>query len=337
MRNDSSISSATSGSTGTQTHLFVIDALDTLNLELDSSLRLAREIEKAGHSIYITTISNLGWESGQKSAHAKVAKLEFKGSATNFVSSPNTKRFLADFSAIHMRKDPPFDLDYVSATWLLESAAPNTRIYNDPRALRSLNEKLAIFGFPHAAEAALVSSDPEELLEFISEKCSGDAVLKPLLLFGGRGVERIELKKLSKSEILEMLRLETVNSTVARLVQPFNKAIFAGEVRAFSVGGLPLAWCLKKPAPGNFLANTRAGATLVEYEPTKEEVAMVTDVSTRLLAEGVYLIGFDLIGGALSEINLTSPRLLQAPTDKRNYYETMAKWFIQDCKAKSQV
>ena len=85
------------------------------------------------------------------------------------------------------------------------------------------------------------------------------------------------------------------------------------------------------------MANTRAGATLVEYEPTKEEVAMVTDVSTRLLAEGVYLIGFDLIGGALSEINLTSPRLLQAPTDKRNYYETMAKWFIQDCKAKSQV
>jgi len=328
MRSDSSRKSV--HSSPQQRHLFVIDPLESLTLELDSSVRLAREIEKAGHEIYVTTINRLGWINGAPSAHTHCARLAFSGSAVSFTCGAYSKRNLVDFAGIHMRKDPPFDLEYVSATWLLESAAGSAKIYNAPSALRSINEKLAIFAFPEASAAALVSSNPEELYQFIQNECHGDAIIKPLLLFGGRGVFRMELQQKDHATAMESLRQETQNGSAARLVQPFNKAIFEGEVRAFAVGGHPIAWCLKKPAAGNFLANTRAGATLVEYQPTKAEVTMATRVAQRLYAAGVSLVGFDLIGGVLSEVNITSPRLLQAPTDKRNYYESMAKWIIAD-------
>jgi len=319
-----------------------MDPLDSLHLALDTSLRLARELQKAGAEIFVTTINKMGWTSGRSSAHAFCAPLTFPEVASapgaegsmQFSSGSYGKVSLADFSGIHMRKDPPFDLEYVSATWLLESAAGKSKIYNDPAALRSINEKLAIFSFPEAAAAALVSADPEELLQFIEAECSGDAVIKPLLLFGGRGVFRLELAKTSREKALTLLTAETANSTTVRLAQPFNKAIFDGEVRAFALAGKPLAWCLKKPAPGNFLANTRAGAVLAAHQPTAQEVAVVSDVASRLYSAGVVLVGFDLIGGVLSEVNITSPRLLQAPTDTHNYYESMANWIFEDCRSR---
>jgi len=114
------------------------------------------------------------------------------------------------------------------------------------------------------------------------------------------------------------------------LIQPFNPAIYAGEVRVFTGFGQPLAWCLKRPAAGEFLANTRAGATLEAYQPTATEVARVSQVAAALHQHGVFLAGFDLIGGYVSEINLTSPRLLQAADDKVDYYAILAAQMESD-------
>jgi glutathione synthase len=111
-------------------------------------------------------------------------------------------------------------------------------------------------------------------------------------------------------------------------VQPFDSKVFEGEVRAFTVCGEPVSWCLKKPAADQFLANTRAGASLDVYNPTERDIAMVRTVSQELLKQGIYICGFDIIGGKLSEINVTSPRLLVSsqeahwgPVEQKAYLE----------------
>ncbi len=141
------------------------------------------------------------------------------------------------------------------------------------------------------------------------------------------GVDGLE----DESAVFRALVDETQSAQQLRLIQAFNPAIHDGEVRAFCVGGKPLAWCLKKPAAGEFLANTRAGATLHVYNPKPEERERVTSVATNLYRQGVAVVGFDLLGGFLSEINVTSPRLLQAPEDKVDYYDFWAEWTIRDC------
>jgi len=326
---------------GNQKHLFVIDPIESLNLALDSSLRMAFELTQLGHEVAFCDVARLARRSTGGALGGSVARAFGSGyalaSTASFPDGPTKPRIqpprareLGEFAAIHMRKDPPYDLDYVAATWLLDGAPASTRIYNAPHALRSFNEKLAIFMYPDECRSALVSADPEELLTFIVETVGGDAILKPLLLFGGRGVRRLRIGDDSRESLLQKLNAETVGGRSPRLVQAFDPEIANGEVRAFALGGKALAWCLKKPAPGEFLANTRAGATLHPYEPGPKVLARVERVAGDLAAKGAPVVGFDLIGGWISEINLTSPRLLQAPGDNTNYYQRFAEWMSRD-------
>ncbi|MBM4250956.1 MAG: hypothetical protein FJ146_03220 [Deltaproteobacteria bacterium] len=310
-------------------HLFIIDPLESLNVALDSSLRMMHELAKLGHQVFCCTVNQLSWSSTQASGDAHCGQIKFKNGPTNYSLQHQVLRSLKSFSGIHMRKDPPFDMDYVTATWLLDSATGTARIYNAPHALRQFNEKLTILKFPRDCHQSLVSSDPEALYRFAHDQASGDAVLKPLTLFGGRGVERIQFND-GDEPVRRLLKEATADGTTPRLIQPFDPAVFIGEVRAFSAFGEPIAWCLKRPAPGNFLANTRAGATLEHYKPSHVEVERVTRIARTLLKDGVAFIGFDLIGGHVSEINLTSPRLLQSPDDHANHYEQIAALISTD-------
>ncbi len=309
-------------------HLFLIDPLESLNKELDSSLRLMFELKAMGHDVFTAEPRQLAWRTGGHAAAASRA-MTFGKSAKEFTAAAPASRSLGDFAAIHMRKDPPYDLDYITTTWLLDAAPKSTRVYNSPSALRTFNEKLAILRFPEATRPALVSADPQELLRFVEKEAHGDAILKPLTLFGGRGVERLEAKK-DLDAARRKLAEETGDGMHLRLIQPFDQGIFQGELRAFTAFGKPVAWCLKKPASGQFLANTRAGATLHAYTPTPEENRRVTDVAQALLKEGVVFIGFDVIGGYVSEINITSPRLLAAPGDTTPYYSQLAELVSQN-------
>lgn len=315
-------------------HLFVIDPLETLNLALDSSLRMMASLAALGHQIDVCEPRQIGWRMGRVSATAQARTIRFKGAFTGKAEELSvdavTPRELVSYQAIHMRKDPPYDLDYISTTWLLETAIKSTKIYNTPDALRRFNEKLAIMAFPGEARAALASSDADELLAFIEEACGGDGILKPLTLFGGRGVLHVEVDRMGRAEARTLLAKETEGGKQLRLAQPFDKAIYDGEVRVFTAFGEPLAWCLKKPAPGNFLANTRMGATLEKYTPDRAVLARVTKVADALRKDGVELIGFDLIGGHVSEINITSPRMLVPPGDRTDYYARLAQGFAAD-------
>jgi glutathione synthase len=318
-------------------HLFVMDPLASLNLPLDSSLRMMTALARHGHTVYLAEPRDIAWGSGRSGAHARCQQLTFKDfDAKTATAAPAKTMALAEFRAVHMRKDPPYDLDYITTTWLLDAAGPRTKIYNSPSALRALNEKLAILRLVRDgdADAALVSASPSELLEFIKNDCGGDAVVKPLHLFGGRGVEHVKVTD-DRSALTQLTAL-TEGGKSLRLAQRFNPAVFAGEVRVFTAFGEPIAWCLKKPKAGEFLANTRAGATLHAYTPTKDEDARVRRVATTLGREGVALIGFDLIGGQISEVNITSPRMLVGPDApagaERAAYDRIAALMLADLK-----
>ena len=314
----------------TKEHLFLIDPLESLHPTLDSSLRVMYELSRDGDRVYVAEPRELGWKSAH-TAHARARELRFRDGPAAFTAGAPALRGLDTFASIHMRKDPPYDLDYIGTTWLLDAAGPATRVYNAPEALRRYNEKLAILGFPDDIAPTLVSTDPDALLAFIEGEAQGDAVLKPLTLFGGRGIERIKLEgSTSAAAARDLLSRLTCQGSQMRLVQAFDPAIFDGEVRAFTAFGEPIAWCLKRPAAGNFLANTRAGAQLEAYVPAPAVLERVRRVAAALGRDGVAFIGFDLIGGRLSEINLTSPRLLQAPGDQSAPYRRVAQLIHQD-------
>ncbi len=315
-------------------HLFIIDPLASLNLALDSSLRLMAALAARGAEIYVAEPRQLGWQKSEGQGHARTQRLRFKSAATSsapvpqFTPDPLSVRELGAFRAVHMRKDPPYDMDYIATTWLLDAVGSGTKVYNAPSALRGLNEKLAIFGCGEAARDAMVSADPEELLGFVEKQAGGDAVLKPLTLFGGRGVFRLSAEP--RDAALQKLREETQDGASPRLVQAFDPAIFQGEVRVFTAFGEPIAWCLKKPSDGNFLANTRMGATLSPYSPRPDEQTRVLEVAQNLRKIGVEFIGFDLIGGFVSEVNITSPRLLAGPGDEADHYGRIADLVQKD-------
>ncbi|MES2745219.1 MAG: hypothetical protein V4655_07320 [Bdellovibrionota bacterium] len=313
-------------------HLFVIDPIETLNFPLDSSLRIARALRKIGHETFICTPSQIEWASreGQAVAYAQNLHSDDKD-VSRYTLDPIARLPLTHFRAIHMRKDPPYDLTYITCTWLLDTAEKaGVKVLNSPRALRDYNEKLSIFQFPEAIQDGLISTNPDSFMSFLKKEAKGDAVLKPLTLFGGRGVIRLTLTAQNEAEIYKTLIEETAKGIDHRLMQPFDKRIFDGEVRVFTAGGKAISWCLKKPHADNFLANTRSGATLEPYNPTQKEIHMIEAIAGKLLQAGIYFLGFDVIGGFVSEINLTSPRLLQATDESADPYNQIAAMLAKD-------
>lgn len=316
-----------------QKHLFIIDPLASLNPTLDTSLGLARALIAAGCEVWTCQLSELFWSSAHDCVHAYAQQLGWVGESNQLQHLGNSRELsCVEFHSVQMRKDPPFDIPYIAATWLLDSLRGKTRVMNAPAALRSINEKIGIFQFPHHAQPSLVSADPHQLLGFIKSHCQGDGISKPLDSFGGRGVMRIDVNTLGEQEALRLLSEHTENKRSLRMVQAFSKEIFKGEVRAFTVGGTPLAWCLKKPASGSYLANTRAGAELLSYKPSAKLVKVITTISRDLWHEhGLAFVGYDIIDEKITEINITSPRLLQGKDDATNYYQQMAQWLMSTC------
>jgi glutathione synthase len=257
--------------------------------------------------------------------------MRFSGEAASVALGAEERLSLAVANGIHMRKDPPLDMDYFMTTWLLDSAAKYSHVFNHPEALRNFNEKLSVLQLPEMSHQSFVSTQPDLIIEFIKTDCQGDGIVKPLDLFGGRGVFRLNLNEIKNDRAMELLEEATAKGTELRIIQPFDQKIALGEVRVFTVGGKALSWCLKRPKPGSYLANTAAGASLEPYHPSVDDVLRVEGVAKKLMEKGIYFIGFDLIGGYISETNITSPRLLVAENDGADYYTPWAEWIEAFC------
>lgn len=304
-----------------QKHLFIIDPPDKVTLPINTSVRLACELHKQGAEVYSAGIADLF---SCDEAQARCRRMTFTSAThTSIVMGSRVEvRALADFAAVHMRKDPPFDLAYITATWHLDRAG--TQVFNRPQALRDYNEKMAVLHFPAQTVKSLVSADIEQLLIFISQELQGNAIIKPLLRHGGQGVFRVQLDVLGEQEARRKITTAQQEQGTTLLVQQFREEVLQGEVRCFCAFGEPVAWCLKVPAEGNFLANTTQGAKLLPYQPSTTEITTSTTVAQHLLQDGVYFIGFDMIAGLITEINLTSPRLLLSPQSSDDPYPQIA-------------
>jgi glutathione synthase len=302
-------------------HLFVIDPIERLNLAWDTSIKIAFCLSKAGETVYFCTGRELSRTLHPTGSYALAQRASFGSKTTELSLDAAERAALVDFKTIQMRREPPYDLDYIGTLWILDSVSHLVPVLNAPKALLEINEKLSILDFPLFTKPAIVSSDAEELMRFAKDRCNSNIVIKPLGLYGGRGIEHIE----GERGLLERLHVATLNGKESRMVQEFNPAVYRGEVRAFTVDGKPMGWCLKVPKTGEFLANTRAGSTLEQYKPTERDLDVASGVAETLLKKGVAFAGIDMIGGWLSEINITCPALLSPDRSSLEGFDQLAE------------
>lgn len=313
--------------TATSRHLFVLDPLEALNLAWDTSIKLAYMLTKMGAEVYCTSIHELVVTSHPTKVGAMARRMRFKDGPASVTLEEQKYRAFAEMRAVHMRKEPPYDTAYLESLWILAAGRHETKVLNDPIALQQMNEKLMLLDFAEYAKPMAVSANAQALAKFGTERCHDDVVVKPLNLYGGRGVVHFK----SPPSLVAEIDRETDGGRAARLVQAFEPSVAQGEVRAFAVAGKPLAWCLKVPKSGDFLANTRAGSTLHKYTPNARDVEVVTNVATKLMAKGIVVAGFDMIGGWLSEINTTCPALLSPERESLEGFDELAKRLMQLC------
>jgi glutathione synthase len=283
--------------------LFVVDPLDELKAYKDSSVAMARELAARGHRIFACTPAQLALRGGRVQAEA--SELALRADDHDWYAVRGTAyRDLADFDAVLMRKDPPFDVEFLTATLLLSRAqALGARVFNDPQALRDHNEKLAIAEFPQFTVPTLVTRDARLLREFHAEQ--RDIVLKPLDGMGGRGVFRLREDDPNFNAVVEMLT-EYGRRTV--MAQRFIPAIADGDKRVLLIGGEPVPYCLARiPKPGESRGNLAAGGVGRAQPLSEADLRIARALAPVLAARGLLLVGLDVIGEYLTEINVTSP------------------------------
>lgn len=282
---------------------FVLDPLDSLKAWKDSSVAMMRAAEKHGHEVYAIEAQTLGWRAGGVFAEASHLMLRpddhdwYRETGRDWLP-------LKAFDAVIMRKDPPFDFEFLTATWLLERAeAEGVRVFNRPRALREHSEKLAILEFPQFAPATLVSRDPGQLHHFIDEE--RDVILKPLDGMGGSKIFRVHRNDTNRNVIVETLT-ELGQRTI--MAQRYLPAISAGDKRILLIAGQPVPWCLARiPKAGETRGNLAAGGTGIAQELTARDREIAAALGPVLFKRGLLLVGIDVIGEQLTEINVTSP------------------------------
>ncbi len=282
---------------------FILDPLEQLKAYKDSSIAMMREAARRGHRIFTIQREALAWRGGEVSAGA----LEIRLHADDrhwFDAGETVTRPLTQFDAVIMRQDPPFDFEYVTATWLLERAvAGGARVFNDPRAIRDHSEKLAITEFPQFTAATLVARAAADIHAFIDEL--GDAILKPLDGMGGSQIFRVRADDPNRNVIVETLTQEGRRTIMA---QQYLPQIVDGDKRILIIGGEVVPYALARiPKAGETRGNLAAGGRGVAMPLTAREREIADYLAPVLWQRGLMVVGLDVIGGHLTEINVTSP------------------------------
>ncbi|TCS71900.1 glutathione synthase [Sulfuritortus calidifontis] len=233
-----------------------------------------------------------------------------------FAAGNHEWRRLSEFDAVLMRKDPPFGQEYLYATYLLELAErEGARVFNRPQSLRDFNEKLAIARFPRFIVPTLVSSRAEEIRAFLAEQ--GDIVLKPLNAMGGASVFRMRPGDANIGVIIETL---TQHETTTVMAQRYIPEIKDGDKRILIIDGEAVPYCLARiPAPGETRGNLAAGGTGVARPLSERDWQIARTLGPQLKAAGLLLVGLDVIGDWLTEVNVTSPTCFREIMDQTGF------------------
>jgi glutathione synthase len=286
--------------------LFVMDPLEVLIVETETSLLLIGEAGRRGHGCALTHLGDLYL--ADRTARARTRPVAVEDAARPHAElGADEDRPLEGFDLVLMRKDPPVDVDYLNALMILEPAAETVPVINDPAGLRGSNEKLLPLEVPGAAAPSVVTADPRVVAEFVREH--EDVVVKPLNEFSGHGIVRYSTRDSD-------LDAESVGGLATHegrhvLVQRFLPEVVNGDKRVFVVAGEPLGWVNRLPRAGSFRANIHQGARVEPTSLTERERELIDAFAPILAARGLDLAGFDFIGDYVTEINVTSPSALR--------------------------
>ena len=286
--------------------LIIADPIASFKTYKDTTYAIMRALQRAGHAVWSCEQKDL-FADPLVQVHAQA--LELQPDANNWYTITATDtRTLASFDAVLMRKDPPFDTEYFYATHLLSRAEmQGAKVFNSGQALRDHPEKLAILEFPELAPTTLVSSDAARIKAFIQHH--GDVIVKPLDGMGGTGIFRVRAGDANTNVILETLTALGKNTIMAQVYLP---AIVDGDKRVLLIDGEPVPFCLARiPQGGETRGNLAAGGR-GEARPLSElDWAIALAAAAKLAGRGLFLVGLDVIGDKLTEVNVTSPTCFQ--------------------------
>jgi glutathione synthase len=294
---------------------FVVDPLDSFKIYKDTTFAIMREAAARGHALYAMEQEDLALRGG--TVHGSARRIHLTGDKSRWYRAEEPAAVpLADFDAVLMRKDPPFDMEYVYSTYLLELAErQGARVYNRPRGIRDWNEKMAVARFPQFAPPTLVTRREPLIREFLAEH--RDVILKPLDGMGGASVFRARQGDPNVNVIIE-----TVTHFGRRTImaQRYIPQIQEGDKRVLVIGGRAVPHSLARiPKPGETRGNLAAGGTGVAQALTKRDREIADTLGPVLAKEGLLLAGLDVIGDWLTEVNVTSPTCFQEITEQTGF------------------
>jgi len=284
--------------------LFIMDPVGSINHETDSTLLIMKESAERGCGVYFCTADDLFVKDGAPYTVMRAAS--FKPEEKIFCLSEGEVTSLVDVDAVFMRKDPPFDMDYVYATYILELAANDTFIINNPAGIRNANEKLYSMNFPAAIPESIVSKDIFRIKGFLDE-VGGAIIIKPLGKCGGEGI--FYLKKGDKN-INVLLETSTSFGREYIMAQRYLPEIKDGDKRIILLNGEPVGAVSRIPQDDEHRGNIHVGGEGFKCELTKRDRELCSMIAPRLKKDGLYFVGLDVIGKWITEINVTSPTCL---------------------------
>ncbi len=295
--------------------LFIADPLESFKIQKDSTLAMMRAAQEAGHRLWFCQSRNVLWRDDFVVADCQ--SLVIKPSSTNWYELGDIEsRALKSFSAVLMRTDPPFDIEYLNTTWLLSAAVrQGAKVFNEPSAVRDHSEKLSITEFPELIPPTLVTRELAAVEQF--HQTHRDIVIKPLDGMGGMGVFKVGADGLNLASIVETLG---ENGARTLMVQRFLPEIAQGDKRVLLIGGKVVPFALARIPQGNEIrGNLAAGGKGVAMPLTEGEKRIAEKLAPILNQRGLFLVGLDLIGGYLTEINVTSPTCFVEITDQSDF------------------
>ncbi|MBC7770190.1 MAG: glutathione synthase [Phycisphaerales bacterium] len=281
-----------------------MDPIQTMVVQRDTSLALMIEAQRRGHEVFWFTPKEVFYDSGVVKARTRAVRVELND-AKHFENGADTIRPLDDFDVILVRQDPPFDMGYVTNTYLLELS--KALVLNPPLGVRNISEKMSILRFPEITPTTWVGSDLDALETFA--KRYEQVVLKVLYLMGGEGVIKLKASDADfrgkAGAFIKAAGREPI------LAQEFLPAVSGGDKRLFVLDGEPFGAVRRMPQGGDFRANLHAGGIAEGAEVDDDDRRIAAAVAPLLKREGILFAGLDVIAGKLIEINVTSPTLVQ--------------------------
>ena len=282
-----------------------MDPISPIDINADSSFRIAEEAQARGHTLFYYTPDKLAYQEGRVTARGWPLTVQ-RVKGDHFSLDDEVEVDLSDFDVVWLRQDPPFDMGYITTTHILDMIHPDTLVVNDPTWVRNYPEKLLVLDFPDLTPPTMIARDLATLKDFRARH--GDVILKPLYGNGGAGVFKLRQDDSNLASLHEMF---TGINREPLIMQKFLPDVSKGDKRVILVDGEPVGAINRVPAAGETRSNMHVGGRPEKVELTARDLEICAAIGPLLREKGQIFVGIDVIGDWLTEINVTSPTGLQ--------------------------